>query len=125
MYSNNSYNIFTKSTVHKYDHSRHLHATQAVGIHAAVAERRSPRRRNRSTGTYELVLVRAGLGTSWHGTTWLGYELTGTLEEGRIWVTCPSYGLHLQLRRADGCCGRKTLTCFDIKLMSYLVRWKI
>jgi len=21
--------------------------------------------------------VRGGLGTSWHGTTWLGYELTG------------------------------------------------
>ena len=27
---------------------------------------------------YELVRVRVGLGTSWHGTTWLGYELTGT-----------------------------------------------
>ena len=27
---------------------------------------------------YELVRVRVGLSTSWHGTTWLGYELTGT-----------------------------------------------
>jgi len=28
--------------------------------------------------------VRHGLGTSWHGTTWLGYELTGN-PKGLCW----------------------------------------
>ena len=46
----------------------------------------------RDGSRYELVRVRVGivqvgLGTSWHGTTWLGYELTGNPPFDRTHMT--------------------------------------